>query len=686
MSFQITLLAIASVGCGAEGPRLHSPVIEADRPESPSPPQSERQDSRGELDVVGDVSELSISPSGRLWLTTSVGESFWADAIDGDWQPGSLSVKRGERSEGNKIDRITFFDASHAIATGYLGPRRDTLYRTSDGGQSWVPIDFGESEWIYDAHATTAGRAWIGGSRGNLLFTDDFGDSWSALTPPFDTSHRTHAIFMDRDGRSGVVGSVRNALKTTDDGGRTWSEIPTPLDQGKLPPPTVDDDDRIETVAFVGRQLVVAQRGRVFHSARDAIAWQAFDPVLTAFDASPSGDEMVAVTADATVVRLTASLTQTVLAGGRRIEGAVRDVRIGGARVYLLGSGLGVHEVSDGGATFSHPLTSSHPTAQSRMLRVRRHDGTWWGSTDFHIYNSDDGGAGWHRVAQTPQRIAGFVPIDADRVLLWDGLELNRLFDRRTGELTVVETLEGRDVADVIRTSRGFLAYGGGQPTFDGSVTSSDGFVFESQDATDWEAIDAWADEGVARLFADEDFLFLVSYRGAIRHLHRRPDGYFGSDVLPATSGNATVRPLVQMIDAFYFDDEQHGFVRGRTHRATMMLDVVYATTDGGQTWSNIDAAQFPFRHVTAVGNGHVGTDGHAVYRLTGGAREEVLRVSEPQPDDVWETMDELPDNPRITDLSLADNRVFVEIAARDASLEERIRQRSPPRTWRLVE
>src|SRR5262245_31026048 len=179
-------LLLADFILAAGGTAASSPNVEPSNHSSETLEQCRalsRVDPRPELDIYGGVDELSSTPSGRLWLATRAGHTYHADDLTGDWIEGSLLLDDGELSVNQVIDRITFFNDETGFASGYLsteeyGPE-DKIFRTEDGGRTWHAVDFGDSEWIYDVFSRENGEAWMGGSEGSFLYTNDFGRTWN---------------------------------------------------------------------------------------------------------------------------------------------------------------------------------------------------------------------------------------------------------------------------------------------------------------------------------------------------------------------------------------------------------------------------------------------------------------------------------------------------------------------------
>lgn len=139
------------------------------------------------------ISDLSITSDGKIWVINSDGEIDYAKNIQEDWYKGGMLKERSQR--------ITFFDSQHAFVTGYISSKKgvskkDGYFWTDNQGKTWDTLSFGKGEWIYDAFADENGNAWMGGSSGNIHYSNDFGKTWSKQNSPYNKGARMHSIFM----------------------------------------------------------------------------------------------------------------------------------------------------------------------------------------------------------------------------------------------------------------------------------------------------------------------------------------------------------------------------------------------------------------------------------------------------------------------------------------------------------
>lgn len=602
--------------------------------------------SRGELDIQGRVTELSVAPSGRIWLTTLTGHTYYADSVTDDWVGGALDLSTDDFASlaNHGINRISWFNDEIGFASGYIsGPddfRTDTIYRTEDAGATWTAVRFPAGEWIYDVFATPDGKAWMGGSGGNFLHSADFGATWTRLSSPFKKNDlRTHSIYMKND-RLGVVGALGNAIKLTKNNGASWKRVPTPLDQGLLEPDEDDHrDGRIEEVAIFGDFLLAEQEGRVFVSRVQPVKWREFEePRLIDFAIDPTRDDFVAVSVDLDIVRIDSNLEQTVISE-RPLRGIPIDVSYVNGRTAAIDRQQGLYELSDRGFRFSHPLTTVGP--REPMHVVRHRDGILWATSRNHIYKSDDIGTSWCRLSPTHTTITGLSIRPDGSLLLWNGHGKNLVFDPESGTVAPYEPFGTDDVIDIVTTRDLWVAYGGMQyettrrvevartyysGQFRGSVDH--GFVYISEDGgLTWTAADTWEDGGVARVFVSPNReIYLLSYLGSVRKLVETDSGWEGQDLIVASQDNIDRVPYVEEAFAFFFSPEGTGFIGGWIHHVGNRY---FATADGGSTWHSASETDFPYRRITPYHDAYVATTGRDLVLLSADDRSSFAELAE---------------------------------------------------------
>gem|GEM_PF-1489050 len=406
------------------------------------------RDTRAILDITGRVNEISVSPQGRIWLVTAMGSSYFSDDIDATWNqhPQFVSSRENYELRSGSFDRISFFNSDTAIMTGYIGldendGMKNGLFRTTDAGRTWEPINHGGNLWVYDAFASRSGKAWIGGSSGDLLFSEDYGRTWRKLASPYDESTRLHSIFM-LDGGVGVIGALHNNIDMTSNNWKTRRRIQTPMDQKKYKRLKSYSDDRIEKVLLWKDLIVANQNGHIFYTEQVAINWKAFPVKLIDVELDIAEQVLYGVTDDLRVVSF-ATLTEYTFLPDQGLPQPPVDISIAGHALYAVLPGYQVAKVDALGMTCVTPYTIAHPIPEPEI--VRESGPLTWGATGDQLYLRE-AGSGWYREASLTFGVADMKLLDDSTAILWDGRCANyrySLLDHEPSHYTLPDPLSG---------------------------------------------------------------------------------------------------------------------------------------------------------------------------------------------------------------------------------------------------
>lgn len=179
-------------------------------------------DLRPELDPRGGLAAWALTPAGDLWLGTRAGYAYTSRDGNWSWEEVEVSERRIGPGEffGDSLTEVRFFDERRGFFAGWIGEHQNVIWRTSDGGKTWVESRLPQQTfWVYDAQVTADGIAWLVGSSGDLVYSEDYGRSWRPLTRPFESqSTRSNTVHFLGDGL-GVVGALSDGLALTRDGG-----------------------------------------------------------------------------------------------------------------------------------------------------------------------------------------------------------------------------------------------------------------------------------------------------------------------------------------------------------------------------------------------------------------------------------------------------------------------------------
>ena len=247
--------------------------------------------------VKGEVKELSVSPDESAWICDNAGYIYkttnFTDIETKYTFPTPKPDYFGEQTIN--IDRITFFDKDNFFVSGYIGDdllgkemgSPNKVFVTKDGGTSWEAAKFNSKGiWVYDCFTTKDGKAWIGGSDGNLSYSDDFAKTWKKWSSPYSSSDRISKF--DFSSTIGIAAALENKLKVSNDNFLTSKKIETPLDQNKYTDPNKAKPEYtvrniFSKVAILNNYFVVNQIGHVFYSKTDVIDWMPFSEEIKQF-------------------------------------------------------------------------------------------------------------------------------------------------------------------------------------------------------------------------------------------------------------------------------------------------------------------------------------------------------------------------------------------------------------------
>ncbi|GAB1350864.1 hypothetical protein MASR1M107_30790 [Ignavibacteriales bacterium] len=79
---------------------------------------------------------------------------------------------------GDNLHDVYFIDSLQGWTVGSMG----TVFRTTDGGESWVQQQSGKGLSLSSAFFTDPRHGWIAGNKGTLLYTSNSGRNWDSVS------------------------------------------------------------------------------------------------------------------------------------------------------------------------------------------------------------------------------------------------------------------------------------------------------------------------------------------------------------------------------------------------------------------------------------------------------------------------------------------------------------------------
>jgi len=201
-----TLIAVGAEGTvvtrGADGRWTLRPVPNANLPFTPAPLVA--------VHVTGAASAVALDNAGGVFATSDRGVTWSAlGAVTG------LSSLADIHLDG---------DAGYVVGGGF---GVSALWRTTDGGATWVPVTGDEPPQGQFVSVDAEGDvAWAARFDGLLWRTADGGATWTTAQITTDGNSVSDVEFWDA--ATGYAVGYNGRAYRTADGGATWSELPTP--------------------------------------------------------------------------------------------------------------------------------------------------------------------------------------------------------------------------------------------------------------------------------------------------------------------------------------------------------------------------------------------------------------------------------------------------------------------------
>ena len=300
--------------------------------------------------VKGEVKELNVSPDESVWLCDNAGYIYkttnFADIETKYTFPTPKPDYFGEQTIN--IDRITFFNKDNFFVSGYIGDdligkdqgTPNKVFVTKDGGTNWEAAKFtSKGIWVYDCFTTNDGKAWIGGSDGNMFYSDDFAKTWKKCSSPYNSSDRLSKLYLSNT--IGIAAALENKLKISTDNFLTFKKIETPLDQNKYTDPNKAKPEYtvrniFSKVAILNNYFIVNQINHVFYSKTDVIDWMPFSKDIKQFEIDQQGQKIIALTPDNKFISFSSTFQYESELMTIPEEETVKDFKVVNGKLFVL--------------------------------------------------------------------------------------------------------------------------------------------------------------------------------------------------------------------------------------------------------------------------------------------------------------------------------------------------------------
>jgi photosystem II stability/assembly factor-like uncharacterized protein len=288
-------------------------------------------------------------------------------------------------------ERVSFKGKDSASSLYFINQRSgwvllsDALYRTNDGGKSWVKLsnrtlrNYKKIIFATEQKGLVLQDEWNTEKRSNtVLSTEDGGRSWR---PVLEMPTPIYAINFITDGTAYVSGRWQ-PIQYTDDGGRTWKQL--------------DSDEGLNYLYFINRKVGWGYGGAIWHTEDGGETWAQVIPY-----------QRVADLWDAKFINA--------------LNG------------WIIGAGRQVWHTTDGK---TWELSTALPVSKSEFTTfdfISSSEG-WIASEDGAVIRTTDGGNTWHVVANVENSLRTIKFID--RLNGWAASRDGKLFNTTDGGTT----------------------------------------------------------------------------------------------------------------------------------------------------------------------------------------------------------------------------------------------------------
>lgn len=332
-----------------------------------------------DIEMINQDLAFATSTSGRVYRTTNGGQN---------WE----QLDTGEDSSFAIFYTLHFFDENNGLVAGCQGfssCNSSSLYKTSDGGDSWESVNSGVNVQLFDMQFLNDDVGYIG-SRGRMLKSTDGGEEWTEINLPTTRWVRAIEFFSEDEGiafaspQSPFSSNVQHSFFRTTDGGETWNEE------------TITVPGIIEDIHSSGDIVwAVGRDGALLKSEDKGVTWE--DPVITRqFISSIQNidrETLIANTARQILLSSDSGITWSEISAPDE-EPLIRYLHVFDAENLLISAPDGeMYNTSNGGETWTQFNNGTNSNFRDMVFHP---EGTGIGVTlSNEVYISDDNGVTW---------------------------------------------------------------------------------------------------------------------------------------------------------------------------------------------------------------------------------------------------------------------------------------------------
>lgn len=402
---------------------------------------AEEKDERALLEIFWRPTEISVSPSEEIWITTYEGDMYYTESIYSDWHYNEeiYENSRGEYKRGRpNFRRVSFFNSDTAILTGNIESNiynkfdRDGYYLTENGGVDWELMSFGVEHYGSTTEVDSNGNAWLFYKQ-KIYYSNDFGKTWDIknLTLQLTQSSLVN-LFMVNELEGYLISDNYEVLYTYDNWD-TYKFLPSPINQRDI---SINRRSRITHHQYRVYKwkdfLVVNLRNDIFYTDLDSIYWKEFSEQVIDIGLDDKNQQLYAIS-DSLDILLYNTPNDCNRIKNSRMDYTPIDIVVTNGSAFILDETLKIYKVNENEFYSTYLYTSDEDIPDPKV--ISSFDNLTWGAIDNHLYISENSGCDWYRVDILNSFVSGIDLVSDSSAILWNGFGHNYSYDLTNKEL-----------------------------------------------------------------------------------------------------------------------------------------------------------------------------------------------------------------------------------------------------------